>query len=137
MKKKRADYMVLAGRVLLVLGFLAGGFLKFRYLTGTAAYLKEIRVPGAGENLALITGLIEFIAALLIMVGYRTRLLAIVLFVYLIPVTWYAHLSIVYSTADLVAKDTEIFQTLKSAAAMGGLLLLALTGPGAYSLDRR
>ena len=37
MKKKRADYMVLAGRVLLVLGFLAGGFLKFRYLTGTAA----------------------------------------------------------------------------------------------------
>lgn len=135
--KKRGDYMLLAGRVLLVLGFLAGGFLKFRYLAGTAAYLKEIGVPGAGEPLALITGLIEFVAALFIMVGYKARLSALVLFIYLMPVTWFTHLSLAHSAGDLVTKDNEIFQTLKNAAAMGGLILLYLAGPGVYSLDRR
>jgi len=131
--KKRGDYMLLAGRVLLVLGFLAGGFLKFRYLAGTA----EIGVPGAGEPLALITGLIEFVAALFIMVGYKARLSALVLFIYLMPVTWFTHLSLAHSAGDLVTKDNEIFQTLKNAAAMGGLILLYLAGPGVYSLDRR
>ena len=131
------DVMLVIGRVLVVMLFLVGGFLKIKYLPGTAAYLADMDVPGAGRALALAAGLIECGCALLILAGYRTRLAAAVLVAYLIPITWYTHLAVAQATVDPVVRDNEVFQTLKNVAVMGGLSLLWITGPGAHSLDRR
>ena len=106
------DAALLTGRVLLVMLFLVGGFLKIKYLPGTAYYMKEVGIPGASEPLALAVGLLEFLAALAILVGYKTRQAAVALLVYLLPVTWYTHLSIAQATTDSVVRDNEIFQTL-------------------------
>ncbi len=131
------DAALLVGRVLLVMLFLVGGFLKIKYLPGTALYMREAGMPGAGEPLALAAGLIEFAGALAIMAGYRIRLVTAALFVYLLPVTWYAHMSVAHVALEPVVRDNEIFQTLKSLAIMGGLILLYMTGPGSHSLDKR
>lgn len=131
------DAMLLVGRVLLVLLFLAGGFLKIKYLSGTAAYLGDVGVPGAGPAVAMAAGLIECACALCILAGYRTRLAAAVLVAYLLPATWYTHLAIAQNASDAVVRDNEVFQTLKNVAVMGGLALLAVAGPGAHSLDRK
>ena len=134
MKRETA---LLVGRCLLVMSLLWGGFVKIRYLSGTAAYMKETGMPCSGEPLALAAGLIEFVGAILIMVGCRTREAAVVLLVYLIPVTWYSHLAVAQRAADAVTRDNEMFQTLRNVAIMGGLILLWVLGSGAHSLDAR
>ena len=131
------DLALLCGRVLLVVLFLAGGLLKIKYLAGTAAYLQETRVPGAGEPIAMAAGLFECTCALLILVGYRTRLVAAALFVYLVPATWYTHLALSQMAVDAVVRDNELFQSLKNVAIMGGLVMLFSSGPGLHSIDRK
>ncbi len=131
------DTTLLIGRVLLVTLFLVGGFLKIKNLPGTEAYRKEVGIPGAGQSLALAAGLAEFLGALAILVGYQTRKIAAALVAYLLPVTWYTHLALVWATTDPLVRDNEIFQTLKGVAIIGGLGLLYVTGPGGYSLDKK
>ena len=128
---------LLTGRVFLVMLFLAGSLLKYKHSAGAAAYMRELGVPGAGEPLVVALCLLEFLSALAILVGYQTRKVAMALVVYLIPITWYAHLALVWGPADDVVRDNEIVQTLKNIAIMGGLGLLSVTGPGEYSLDKK
>lgn len=132
-----ADVAQLAGRVMVVLVLLQGGYLKLVYPGGTAQYLEQLGVPLAGVPLAAACGLLEMLCAIAIGVGWRTRVAAGVLIAYLIPMTWYTHLALAQGSPDQMVRDQETLQALKNLAVMGGLLLVGAAGPGRHAVDGR
>lgn len=129
--------MLLVGRVCLVSILFLSAMQKLRYSAGTAQYMERMGMPGASEALAWAFGIFEFVAGLAILVGWRTRAAALAVVVYLLPVTWYTHLAVAYGTADAVVRDQETYQVLKNISMIGGLLILAASGPGEHSLEKK
>ena len=90
-------------------------------------YMKLNGVP-AVELLLYASAIIEIVGGLLILVGFRARAGALLLFLWLIPVTIMMH--------AIPGGRLNQVEVLKNLAIMGGLLILATQGPGAYSVDR-
>ncbi|WP_299413935.1 DoxX family protein [Acaryochloris sp. IP29b_bin.148] len=83
----------------------------------------------AGLALAMTLGTILVLlgGGFSVLLGFRARWGAIALVLFLIPATLLFHL-------DLTQQNEQI-QFFKNLGLMGGLLLLAQTGPGRYSID--
>lgn len=129
----------LIGRIMLALIFVMSGFSKITGFAGTAGYMASAGVPHNLVTPGLILSiLVEFGCGLLIVVGFRTRLAAILIFLWLIPVTLLFHyLPYRQETAQGQAMMalTNMIMMMKNVSMMGGLLLLASLGPGGYSVD--
>jgi putative oxidoreductase len=133
------DLGALLGRVLLALIFVMSGFGKITGLAGTAGYMASSGIP---HNLVypglLLSIAVELGCGLLVVVGFKTRLAALAIFLFLIPVTILFHL-IPYRNAlaqgqSMVAL-TNMIMAMKNLSMMGGMLFLASMGPGRYSID--
>jgi|SRR5690242_9909611 len=123
--KALRDLGALLGRILIALIFL-GGVGKIFALAKTAGYMAMMGMPAdMALPLAFVAALIEVLGALMIVFGLRARTAALVLFLYLIPVTIIFHLL-----------PHQGIQVMKNLAIMGGLLILACEGPGGFSFDR-
>jgi len=133
------DFGALAGRVMLALIFVLSGFRK---LIGPAVTMKMMAAHGLPLVSAAfaVTILIEFGCGLLLMVGYKARWAALLIFLWFIPVTLVFHVA-AYHQAVLQQKtmDALIQQIMfmKNISIMGGLLMVASFGPGRISLDGR
>jgi putative oxidoreductase len=75
---------------------------------------------------------IELVGGLAILLGLYTRFTAWILFLYLIPTTFLFHNFWAFQGMDRI---DPMIHFEKNLAIMGGLLILAAFGPGAYSLD--
>jgi putative oxidoreductase len=121
----------LLGRILISIVFILGGIGKitgFSMEEGMVA-AKHMPLPAVALGVAL---LIELLGGLAVLFGVFTRVVAWILFIYLIPTTLLFHNFWAMSGMDMV--DNMIhFQ--KNLAIMGGLLLLAAYGAGAFSVD--
>jgi putative oxidoreductase len=124
-------YTHLVGRILLSLIFVATGLIKVTHWSATAGILAAKGIPLASVSLALAT-LLELCGGLLLIVGYRTRLVALLLSLYLIPVTLAFHNFWAYQDMQ---QQTQMVNFLKNLAILGGLLRLASDGAGAISVD--
>ena len=127
------DLGALIGRILLVLIFVLSGLMKITGFAGTAGYMTSMGVPMVYPALVL-TILVELGGALMILIGYKTRLAAILIFLWLIPVTYIFHFKPSLHQTGMEALINQIMY-LKNLSMMGGLLLVASYGPGAYSVD--
>lgn len=116
----------LGGRVLLASLFLISGLGKIGSYAGTAAYMAAVGVPGA--LLPLVIAL-EVLGAIAIIVGWRTRVVALLLAGF----TLIAGLLFHSNFAD----QMQAIMFLKNVSITGGFLLLAANGPGRLSLDSR
>jgi putative oxidoreductase len=116
----------LVGRVLLALIFTLSGFMKLIHLGGTAAMMQHQGIPMAGA-LALAAAVIEFGGGILLMIGLTARPVALILFLYLIPVTIIFHI--------MPGGMMNQINTMKNFAIMGGLLIVASQGAGGLSID--
>lgn len=126
----------LVGRILLVLIFVISGFGKIKGFAGAAGYMQGAGIPAGLVTPALIlTILVEFGGGLLIVVGFRTRLAAVVLFLWLIPVTYIFHFIPYHKATPPDQVMTNMIMIMKNISMMGGLLFLASMGPGAYSVE--
>lgn len=128
-----ADAVTLAGRVLLAVIFAVSGMMKLAAPTATATYIASHGLPvplAAG----LLAGLLELAGGVLLAVGFQTRWAALVLAAFLVPVTAIFHNPLGLSGAEA---QLQIAQVLKNLAIMGGLLFVAGTGPGPFSLEAR
>ena len=134
-RASRRDLVLLVARVVIVSGLLVSGYKKLAFAAGAAEYLARVGVPFASVGLAYILGAIEVAGALAVMAGWRTRVAAVVLAAYIIPVTWFAHLSVAWASGDLLVKDQETYDSLKSLGIAAGLLLVSVAGPGRHSID--
>ncbi len=123
----------LAGRILLSQIFIVSGFIKVGHWSGTAAMMASKGIPLVSASL-LLAILMELGGGLALVIGYRTRLVAWVLTLYLVLGTLLFHNFWAYQGAD---QQIQMINFLKNLAILGGLLRLASDGAGAISLDAR
>jgi len=117
----------LAGRILLALIFLQSGIEKFVYYSGTLGYMTKAGLPFP-QVLLVASGIIETACALALIVGWKTRLAAIGLAIWMIPVTLNFH--------NPAGGQEAMIHFMKNVAITGGLLVLFASGPGIWSLGR-
>ncbi|GFZ86550.1 DoxX family protein [Dyella caseinilytica] len=132
--ERRKDELLLLARLLLMSLFVIFGLDKFLNFSGTADYMASVGLPL--PTFAAFTALVmEFFVGIAILLGYYTRPLALALALYTVITALIGHRFWVITDAG-VRLDTMI-HFYKNMSITGGLLLLCITGPGKYSLDRR
>lgn len=126
-------FLPLFGRVLLGLIFIISGFGKITGYAGTAGYMASKGLPFV-DILLPLTILVELGGGLLILLGWNARIGAILLFLFLIPVTLIFH-NFWAVPADQMQMQMNNF--LKNVAIIGGMLYIVYAGPGPYSLGHK
>ncbi|WP_058910101.1 DoxX family protein [Entomohabitans teleogrylli] len=125
--------VLLIARLALIALFIIFGIPKMTGFSGTVQYMTTLGTP-APEVAAVIAVLMEVVAAILIVIGFFTRPLAVIFVFYTLATAFIGH-SYWNMTGDAVTGNMINFY--KNVSIAGGFLLLAVTGPGALSLDRR
>lgn len=123
----------LVGRLLLAALFLPAGISKIGGFAGTAGYIasKGLPLPEVGAAIAIV---VEILGALALIAGFGTRLAALALALFTLVATFIFH------NYWGVPADQAFMQQLmfyKNIAVVGGLLVLAAHGAGAWSLDAK
>jgi putative oxidoreductase len=117
-------------RVTMGLLFLAHAGLKIFVFTpaGTAGYFQSIGLPGV---LAHVTILAELLGGLALILGYRTRIVALALVPVMLGAAWFGHgaAGFFFSNAG-GGWEYPAFWTV-------ALLVQAMLGSGDYALDKR
>lgn len=123
----------LIGRLLLALLFLPAGISKIGGFAGTVGYIasKGLPMPEVGAVVAI---LVEVVGGLALIAGFGTRIAAVVLAVFTLVATFIFH-----NYWGVPAEQAFVQQLMffKNIAVVGGLLILAASGPGALSVDAR
>jgi putative oxidoreductase len=119
-------YTDLAGRLLIAALFLLAGATKLSAYAGTQAYMQSAGVPGALLPLVI---LVELGGGALIVLGWHTRLVALIM----------AGFSIVTGIVFHAGSADQVQQImfLKNLGLAGGFLFLVANGAGRLSLDGR
>ncbi|EKE77109.1 DoxX family protein [Gallaecimonas xiamenensis] len=118
-------FIPLLGRILLALIFVISGYGKIAGYSGTQAYMEQMGVPGMLLPLVI---LLELGGGILIVVGFFTRWLALLLALFCVVSAFMFH-----SSGD----QMQQIMFLKNLAMAGGFLLLMANGPGQWSLDAK
>ncbi len=121
----------LLGRILIAALFVPAGIHKITGFAGTSAYMASKGLP-MPDLLLVLTIIIELGGGLMILLGWRAREAALVIALFLIPVTVVFHGFWGVEDAATQAKEQIIF--MKNLAIMGGLLMIAGLGAGSCSL---
>ena len=122
------DAAAFLGRLLLSVIFVLSGFQKLTEFSGTVAFMGSEGLPFP-LLAAIVAILVECVGAMLLIVGYQTRLTGIVLALWCIATALVAHRNF--------ANPDQMINFLKNVAMAGGFLQLAAFGAGAFSLDAR
>lgn len=123
----------LAGRLLLALLFLPAGISKIGGFAGTVGYIgsKGLPMPEVGAVIAIV---VEVLGALALIAGFGTRIAALVLAVFTLVATVFFHN---YWGMPAEMQMVQKLMFFKNIGVVGGLLVLAAHGAGAWSLDAR
>jgi putative oxidoreductase len=125
-------YAPVIGRVLRALIFIVSGYGKIGDFAQTAGYMANKGLPAA-DLLLVATIIIELGGGLMIFLGWKARWAALVIFLWLIPVTLIFHN---FWGVDPAQLRNQMNHLLKNLAIMGGMLGLLAYGSGPFSLDR-
>ncbi|MFP1985322.1 DoxX family protein [Lonsdalea quercina] len=124
--KKLDNVLILVARVLMPILFIYAGYGKLGdAYAGTQQYMQAMGVPGA---LLTLTILLELGGGLAILFGFLTRTAAISTAIFTLLTALIFHHNFAQAGNELMF--------MKNLSITGGYLLLFVTGPGAYSLDR-
>jgi len=123
----------LAGRVLLSLLFFVAGYNKIINVAGTAGYFGKLALPMPDVLVWLVIA-VELLGALLILIGWQTRLVAWIMAIFAVGTALLGHK---FWGVDPAQFNNQLTQFLKNLAIAGGFLMLAAWGPGRLSADRR
>jgi putative oxidoreductase len=123
----------LAGRILLALLFVFSGIEKVVDPAGTIGYMKSAGMP-MPQFFLVASIVLELGASAMLTVGWKARWAAWALFLFMIPLTVIFHNPFASDPAQF---QMQTIHLMKNLAIMGGLLMAAAFGPGAWSLDRR
>ena len=135
-----SDIGTLAGRIMLATIFVLSGLNKVMKPAMTMFYMAQTGMGRLVYPGLIVSILVELGCGLLLMVGYRARVAALIIFLWFIPVTIIFHVIPYYQAAaagqPMVATQQQI-NYMKNLSIMGGLLMIAGMGPGAISFDGR
>lgn len=127
------DGFILVARILMMVLFVLFGWQKLTGFGGTVGYMASVGAPLPMLS-AIIAVVVELGFGLLIAVGFFTRPIAIIFAVYTIATAFIGHR---YWTLTGMDQFMAMINFYKNISIAGGLLLLAVTGPGRYSIDKK
>jgi putative oxidoreductase len=127
-----SDLALLIARAALAAVFIPAGLSKLTNLAGFTASLQKQGLPFA-EVLAPLGAGVEFFGGIAVLIGFQTRLAAVLMVVFTVVATLVAHRFWEFEGA---ARQTQQGQFLKNLAIAGGYLVLFVNGGGRYALDR-
>ena len=137
------DAVTLLSRVLLAAVFIVYGYLAVSDITAwlnfnQAAFKRFFGMVGGGIAtpiwFAYLVAIIQLLGGLAILIGFKTRWVALALVFYLVLVVFFAHN---FWDMQGAARGSNMAHFYKNLALIGAFLLLALQGAGRYSIDRR
>lgn len=122
------DVALLLGRILIGVLFIMAAYGKFKGLTGTTGYFTKLGVP-APSAVAPLVATFELAIGVLIIIGFKTRFVALAIAAFCIAAALLAHTNF--------AEQNQINHFLKNLAIAGGCLAFFVTGAGALSADAK
>lgn len=127
------DAFTFVARLLLVALFLPAGIGKITGFEGTVGYIASVGLPMATAGAALAV-LVEVAGGLALLLGFQTRLAALVLAGFTLVASYFFH-----AFWAVPADQAFVTQLLfyKNIAVAGGLLALVASGAGGWSVDAR
>jgi len=125
----KSRYLVPLGRLCFVLIFLTT-FSHFQ--AQTIAYAAQQGVPLASIAVPL-SGVIALAGAISVLIGYRAKVGAWLLVLFLVPVTLALHRF--WGVSDPMMAQLQRVMFLKNVSMLGGALLIAYYGAGPISVD--
>ncbi len=131
--------ILLLGRLALGLLYVPSGFGKLTGihgpgLNGFAQYLAMKGVPGPALAWAVVAAAVEFFASAAIVLGFQTRLAALLLTAFTIVAAIIGH---PFWAVPAEQYQNQYAHFLKDLAIIGGLLYVFVRGAGPISIDRR
>ncbi len=121
-----SNLLDLISRIFLSLVFLINGYSKITNIDGTIGWMEMYGLPGFFIYPAI---LLEFIAPILLIIGYQVRLMSVALGLFCL------------ATAVIFLRDfadpMTLTNFLKNVALAGGFFILAINGPKEFSIDNR
>ncbi|OTA20189.1 membrane protein [Xenorhabdus beddingii] len=124
--KKFEDSGLLIARVLISVLFIIAGYGKLgEAYAGTQAFMEAMQVPGI---LLPLTILLELGGGIAVLFGLLTRTTAVFTFIFCILTALLFH-------SDF-SNDMNLTMFLKNFSIGAGYLMLAMMGPGKFSIDR-
>ena len=125
----------LFGRLLLALVFILSGISKIGNYDSTVAHMTGAGMV-ASPFFLYAAVLIELGCGLSLATGFRARVSSLILFVFMIPVTYIFHFKLAFTTGLEVANKDQVVNVLKNLAIMGGLLLIYGNGAGKLTIGK-
>jgi putative oxidoreductase len=117
----------LIGRILLTLLFFVAGYNKLMNVGGTAGYFGKLGLPMPDLTVWLVIAT-ELVGGLLILIGWKTRLVAWIMAIFTVATAVIGH--------KFWVDPSQATQFLKNLAIAGGFIMLAYAGPGKISADK-
>jgi putative oxidoreductase len=121
---------VLIGRVLFAALFVMAGLNHFS--KDTITYAAAQGVPLA-SLMVPFSGVLAILGGLSILLGYRVKLGAFLIVLFLLPVTFAMHKF--WATTDPFAAQDQLAHFMKNLSMLGGALFISQMGAGPLSLD--
>lgn len=123
-------YTILAGRLLFAIIFIFSSFGHFNEQTIAFAASKGLPLASL---LVPLSGIVELVGGLSILLGFRARIGAWLLVLFLVPVTLTFHQF--WTIADPLARQMDMASFMKNLSMLGGALIITQFGSGEFSLD--
>jgi putative oxidoreductase len=120
----------LVGRILYSLVFIMAA--PGHFSSDTIGYAAMQGVPLANITVP-VSGIMALLGGLSIAAGYKTRLNAIGLMLFLVPVTLMMHNF--WTVTDPTMHQVQLIMFMKNVALLGGALTFLAHGAGEYSID--
>jgi putative oxidoreductase len=131
--EKQKDELILVARIMLMILFIIFGWMKLTGFSDTVEYMATTGAPVPMLS-AIIAIAMEFFIGIAVVIGFYTRPLAAIFALYTLATGVIGHH---YWTMTGDQQYVNMINFYKNVSIAGGLLLLCLTGPGKYSLDRK
>lgn len=123
-------YTLVIGRLLFSLIFFTAAFGHFS--SQTIGYAASQGVPLASVMVPL-SGIVALLGALSIMLGYKAKLGAWLLVIFLVPVTFMLHKF--WTVSDPMMHQMDQIMFMKNISMLGAALMITYLGSGELSLD--
>ncbi|MDF0605763.1 DoxX family protein [Neisseriaceae bacterium TC5R-5] len=129
----KQNELILLARILLMMLFVLFGWSKLTGFAGTVDYMNHVGAP-LPTLAAIIAVVMEFFVAILLILGYYTRPLALLMALYTLGTGLIGH---PYWTMQGAEQYANMINFYKNISIAGGLFLLAAVGPGKYALNQK
>lgn len=127
-------YLPLIGRILFSLIFITSGLSHIFSPAEMVPMTEQMGVPLASLAVPL-TGIMVLVGGLSIILGYKIKIGALLIFLFLLPTTFIMHPF--WSFQDPMMQQINMIMFMKNISMIGAALLIFYFGSGPLSLDKK